>query len=149
MAEWETVQKEGLPVLTWWEMMVKPGIRKIAMERSKEINQNKRAELNLLLLRQAYLIRKIKAGHSALWRHRLTDLVTVQSQIQRWYRQAAEKVQHQSRVNEFQVSEQTRIYHHQIHKKHLKKSSILKLQTDTGLLYGHDLCSEFPRKTSQ
>ena len=101
MMEWETVQQEGVPVLSWWEMMVKPGIRKIAMERSKEINYNKRAELNHLLLRQAYLARKNQAGQFC--REKLTELVSVQSEIQTWYRKASEKVQHQSRVDEFRT----------------------------------------------
>ena len=37
MAEWEIVQNEGLPVLSWLELIVTPGKRKIAKERSKEI----------------------------------------------------------------------------------------------------------------
>ena len=40
-------------------MLVKPGIRKIALERSKEINKSRREELNLLLLRHVYL----RGGH--------------------------------------------------------------------------------------
>ena len=71
MAEWEAVRQEGLPVLTWWEIMVKPGIRKIAIERSKEINSNTKSVLNLLLLRQAYLTRKIKMSNQAqVWQTR-------------------------------------------------------------------------------
>ena len=55
----------------------------------------------------------------------------------------SEKVQHQSRVDEFQEAEQTRVYHHEIHKKHLKKSSILKLMTESGLIEGHELCAQY------
>ena len=122
---------------------LKPGIRKIAMERSKEINQDRRAKLNLLLLHQAYLVRKIQHSQSHEWEHRLAELMNVQQQIQSWYRQVAQKIQQQARVDEFQVAEQTRIYHHEIHKKHLKKSSILKLQTESGLLEGHKSCAEY------
>ena len=42
MKEWDAVRQEGLPVLSWWEIIVKPGIRKIAMERSKSIKTDKR-----------------------------------------------------------------------------------------------------------
>ena len=142
MMEWEVVRQEGLPVLSWWEIIVKPGIRKIALERSKQINRDKRSVLNLLLLRQAYLVRKIKHSNQ-FWKDKLQELLTVQSQIQFWYKQQAEKIQHQSKVDEFQVSEQTRIYHHEIHKKLLNKSSILKLQTESGLLVGHDSCAKY------
>ena len=143
MEEWTGIRGEGLPILSWWELIVKPGIRKIAMERSKEINQDRRSRLNLLLLRQAYLVKKIQSSHSHQWSAWLTDLLQVQEEIQAWYRQVAEKIQHQSRVDEFQMSEQTRIYHHEIHQKHIKKSSILKLETDSGVLEGHALCAEY------
>ena len=36
-----------------------------------------------------------------------------------------------------------RLYHHEIHKKSLKKRSILQLQTENGLLEGHVKCSEY------
>jgi hypothetical protein len=55
MADWAELKDLGLDILPWWELVVKPGIRKLAMQRGKEINRAKRGELNLLLLRQAYL----------------------------------------------------------------------------------------------
>ena len=67
----------------------------------------------------------------------------MQSKIQTWYKTLAEKIKHQSRVDEFQVAEQTRIYHHELHRKHLKKSSILKLETESALLIGHDDCAKY------
>ena len=85
MEEWEMVQMEGLPILSWWEIIVKPGIVKIAKERSKEMNTDQRSVLNLLLLRQAYLMKKIKHSKSAEWSDKLHLLLTVQSQIQAWY----------------------------------------------------------------
>ena len=41
MKEWQEVKKFGVPVLTWWEVLVKPGIKKLAIERSKEVNREK------------------------------------------------------------------------------------------------------------
>ena len=55
MTGWLEVRELGLDVIPWWENMVKPGIKKLAIQRSKEINKEKRLEINLLLLRQAYL----------------------------------------------------------------------------------------------
>ena len=60
MGKWEEIRREGLPIMSWWELIVKPGVKKIAMDRSKEINKDKRGVLNLLQLRQAYLIKKIQ-----------------------------------------------------------------------------------------
>ena len=143
MEEWDQVRHAGLPVLAWWEIIVKPGIRKIAIERSKEINMKRRSELNLLLLQQSYLVRKIQHSQGNIFNNKLAELTSIQLQIQAWYRKLAEKIQHQSRVDEFQLAEQTRIYHHEIHKKHLKRSSILKLLTETGLIEGHDSCAKY------
>ena len=88
----------------------------------KQANQDKREELNFLLLRQAYLAKKIQLSHACDWSLQLATLMTVQYQIQAWYRKQAERIKHQSRVSEYQESEQTRIYHHEIHKKHIKKT---------------------------
>ena len=41
------------------------------------------------------------------------------------------------------MNEKVRIYHHDLHRKHLKRSSILKLQTEAGLLEGHEQCSSY------
>ena len=38
MKEWEEVRQFGVPVLTWWEALVKPGIRKLAIERGKGVD---------------------------------------------------------------------------------------------------------------
>ena len=60
MNEWENVKRLGLPITQWWEFIVKPGIRKIGLERSKEINSDRQSSLNLVQLRQSYLVNKIK-----------------------------------------------------------------------------------------
>ena len=51
-------------VLQWWELLVKPGILRLGLDRSKEINKEKREALNLLLLRQMYLTKKMRDGHT-------------------------------------------------------------------------------------
>ena len=42
MKDWKNVLQEGLDVLRWWELIVKPGIRRIAIERSKTLNHEKK-----------------------------------------------------------------------------------------------------------
>ena len=117
----------------WWELIVKPGIKKLAIQRSKEINREKRGQLNLLLLRQSYLARKLMEGEFSQY----TELRCVQVDIEEWYQHESEKVLLQSRTYEVCCGEKVRIYHHGLHKKHLKRSSIMKLQTEIGLLEGH------------
>ena len=141
MDEWGDVRDLALPVFQWWELIVKPGIRKIAMNRGREINFQRRSRLNLLLLRQAYLVKKVHTTSQCSWGKWLAELSVVQSQINSWYKEAADKVKKQARVQEFQEAESTRIYHHEIHQRQIKKSSILKLQADNELLIGHDRCA--------
>ena len=141
MSEWENVRKHGLPITQWWEYIVKPGIRKIGLERCKEINSDRQSTLNLLLLRQSYLINKIKRNLQA--QTSFAELSIIQASIQDWYRVATDKIKQQCRIDEFQTSEQVRIYHHEIHQKKIKRSAILKLQTEEGLLEGHNDCAKF------
>ena len=139
MLDWQEVHDLGLDILTWWEVLVKPGIKKLAIQRSKEINRERRGELNLLLLRQAYLTRQIQQGNIG----KLGELRTVQQAIQHWYERESEKIILQSRADDVNINEKVRIYHHDLHKKNMKRSSILKLQTERGLLEGHDLCASY------
>ena len=55
MLEWLAVKEHGVDILIWWEKLVKPGIRRLAKARGKEMNKERRGYLNLLLVRQAYL----------------------------------------------------------------------------------------------
>ena len=134
MSEWELVREAGAYTMSWWELLVKPGIKKLLIERGKELNHLKNGRLNLLLLRQAYLSRKLLQGNHSL----LTQLLLVQSEINDWYEQESEKVKIQSRIEEVDTPETVRIYHHELHAKKIKKSSILKLQTGQCLVEGHE-----------
>ena len=62
MKEWNEVKSFGVPVQAWWEIFVKPGIKKLAIERSKEMNKERKLSLNLLMMRQSYLTCKVQAG---------------------------------------------------------------------------------------
>ena len=137
--DWQEVHELGLDILTWWEVLVKPGIRKLALQRSKELNRARRGELNLLLLRQAYLTRLLQHGQL----NKLGELRAVQQDIMLWYDAESKKIILQSKVDDVSQSEHVRIYHHDLHRKSMKRSSILQLQTEKGLLEGHDLCSSY------
>ena len=139
MSEWKAVKDQGVDVLIWWEKLVKPGIRRLAITRGKEMNRDRRGFLNLLLVRQAYLTSKVQHGHLS----KLTDLKHVHLLIEQWYDEECSKIALQSRTDDIQQSEKIRIYHHEIHQKLIKKSAILKLDTDNGLIEGHEACAGF------
>ena len=72
--------------------------------------------LNLLLLRQSYLVRKVQHGEGG----RLSELKQVQAAIQQWHAQECEKVKMQSRSEELNTPESVHIYHHELHSQHIK-----------------------------
>ena len=139
MIGWQRINSFGLETIPWWELIVKPGVRKLAMLRGRELNKISKESLTLLLVRQSYLNKKVKSGNF----HALGELKAVHLQIQLWYQKSCEKIKDQSRATEFQTNEKVTIYHHEVHKKLIKKSSILKLDTPNGLIEGHDKCAEY------
>ena len=96
MGEWREVKNQGVDILVWWEKLVKPGIRRLAMTRGKEMNKERRKYLNLLLVRQAYLTAKIQQGK--LWK--LSELKEVHLLIEQWYDQECSKIALQSRSDD-------------------------------------------------
>ena len=57
---WRRMLNNGLDIIKWWEIVVKPGIRMIALRRAREIRSELRNKLNMLYIKQAYLVRKLK-----------------------------------------------------------------------------------------
>ena len=140
MLKWQEVRLRGLHVLAWWELIVKPGIKRLAITRSKEVKKQQRRELNMLLLKQVYYTKKLQAGEV----NKLGQLREIQAEILEWYEEESRKIVIQSRVEDVQQSEKVRIFHHEQHQKHLKRSAILKLKTEeNGLLEGHKACSAY------
>ena len=137
-------QNLGLDILTWWEEFVKPNIKRLLIQRGKEVARDRRGLLNYLLIRQAYLVRKVQKGYV----QKLGELKTVQSEIQNWYAKECEKIKIKSKVDEINAAENVRIYHHQIHQKKIKKSAILKLEIDKSTqIVGHAACASFLENT--
>ena len=105
MEEWQQIKLAGLDTIFWWETVVKPGIKKLLIERSQEMNKERIYELNLLLIRQAYLVRKLHNGDH----HRIAELNLVSKLIVSWHKKEAEKVKLQFRSEEIDSPENVRI----------------------------------------
>ena len=145
MEGWQNIRSFGMDVLVWWENIVKPGVKKLAQQRGREMTKLSREELNLFRLRQGYLNRKLLLGQ--FWQ--LTELKAIHLRIEQWYAKESNKIKHQSQADEYQSEEKVRVYHHEIHRKRVRKSSILKLETSEGVLEGHRACSSFLEKSVQ
>ena len=104
MSNWQNVRNFGMDTLVWWELVVKPGVKQLGMVRGKQIKKDRHSALNLLLVRQAYVNKKIKLGNQE-W---LGELKTIHRLIQNWYETECSKIKDQSRAN-----------HYPHHKEHL------------------------------
>ena len=121
--------------MIWWEKIVKPGVKHLLIKRGKEINKEKRGILNLLLVKQAYYVRKVQSGDF----ERLRDLKTTQNKINIWYEEESKRIVIQSQLKEISENEKVRIFHHKIHQRKMKRSSILKLEiSDRETIVGHN-----------
>ena len=119
---------------------MKPGMKKLLLQRGKELNKEKRGRLNLLLVRQAYLIGKLHGGSH----QKVLELRKVQLEINVWYQTESEKIKIQSKIADAVEEEHVRIFHHELHKRHIRKSSILKLTPSSeDPIIGHEKCAEF------
>ena len=130
--------KAGADLLVWRQYLVKNGIKHLAKTRGKELKKEQLGKLNILKVRQAYLASKINEGYTPL----LTQLIEVKLEISQWYENESKSIILKSRARDINENEKVRIYHHGLHAKFLKKSSILKLQTPSGIVEGHDACAK-------
>ena len=88
MLEWQRVKEAGADIMLWWELLVKPGIKSLLIERGKERNHERSGQLNLLMIQMAYLNRKVQLGAF----NRLSELLHVKALINEWHAQECEKV---------------------------------------------------------
>jgi hypothetical protein len=68
----------------------------------------------------------------------------VQMLIVEWFEDESSKIAIQSRVEDIEQSEKVRIFHHEQHRKHFKRSAILKLKTEEHVIIeGHKECATY------
>ena len=85
-----------------------------------------------------HLTLKMKEGDTTV----LSKIKETQTQINKWFEEEADKIKLQSGIDDITQSEKVLLYHHELHRKHIKRSLILELATDDGPVYGHDECAE-------
>ena len=68
----------------------------------------------------------------------------IKRSIVEWYEKESERIVLQACLYDVQESEKVRIYHHEQHQKLTKKSSILMLEMEEGIILGHDTMHALP-----
>ena len=72
--------------MVWWEELLKPGMNKLFMERGKVLREEKKGKLNLLLIRQAYLVKKLHEGKF----EKIKEHKQIKNEINEWYKKENE-----------------------------------------------------------
>ena len=139
----EICEKFNHYILDWWESLVKPQIRIIAIEFTRKLNKSASGRLNVLYLKQAYYCKKLREGDvSAAVHYKAANNLIV-----KWFEEQAKNVQTQLNLCDITESETTNLYHHSLHKKKLIHSAILELDTEEGSKRGHIQCAEYILKS--
>ena len=99
----------------------------------------RRGKLKLLLVYEAYLVNRLHQE----FHEKPEDLKVVHNEINEWYREESDKLKIQSKMEDLIDSERVRIYHHELHQKHILKSSILQLDAPNENCRGHAECADF------
>ena len=68
MLGWLDIRQRGLAILPWWEIVVKPGIRRLSINRTKEIQKQKRCRLNCLIMKQNFFKESYKVENMSVER---------------------------------------------------------------------------------
>ena len=131
--------------MIWWQHLVKKGILQLAREHKREMNKERQGQLNLLLVRQAWLASELLKGDLSYY----TALEEVKLQISHWFYEESEKIILLSRAHDINMNGKVRVYHHDLHRKFKQISAILKLETPSGIVEGHEDCAAAVEKHCQ
>ena len=91
--EW-LVLKDGLSPTFWWENIVKPGIKDIALSREKEINEQRRRKIAALQLRLTYHLRALKKCAPQDFVQCVSKLENVKAEMKSFYHERAKIIFH-------------------------------------------------------
>ena len=60
MQGWQQVrQNENIDLLVWWQYLVKAGIKKLAIDRSKVLKRQRIGQLKMMQIKQGFLTRQV------------------------------------------------------------------------------------------
>ena len=127
--EWH-LMKDDLSPTFWWEHVVKPGIKALALSREKEINLKRRRKLAALQLRLSYHVRALKKCAPEHFVICLSKLENVKAEMQSFYLERAKIILMQNRAEVFDMSDETKIYHYESLANYFTKSEIKEIECD-------------------
>ena len=135
-------KKFNYNTVDWWESVVKPGIKNIAITYTRSHNKSKYGELNMLYLKQKYFLNKIDEDNNEFH----TSLNLINLEIKQWFVREAETSIILINAQEIEENETLNLYHHDLNKKKVHRAAITSLDTPEGPINSHKKCSDFITK---
>ena len=135
LQEWLLI-KNGLTPTFWWENVVKPEIKALALSREKEINLQRRRKLAALQLRLSYHLRNLKKCTSDKFVECVTKLDNIKAEMQSFYQERAKIILIQNRAEVFDMSDETKLYHFESLNSYVTKSEITRIEVDDCIYEG-------------
>ena len=128
--------KEGLSPTFWWENVFKKELKRIAILREKEINNQRNRELAALQFKLSYFLGKLKSSilhdQNVYW---MTKFQTAKDNLNAFYKARAKIILYQNRAEEFDLTDVTKIYHYES-LNYIEGSTIKKLEVDRVIYEG-------------
>ena len=113
------------------------------VEHSSLMNRQHRGALNLLYLQLSHVTGNLLRDRSVA---NFAEYEATKHKVNNWYLEESRELFIKCRAKDIDASESSTIYHHQIHKKLIKQSSLLKLDTPDGMKLGHHECRQYMEK---
>ena len=120
--------KEHFSPIYFWEEVIKPGIKKLAIHREKEVNREKQQELQALQLKLDFHLCKLKESNSKSFADQLAKYEIAKQNLKDFYQKRAKIIIYQNRSEIFELSDTTKIYHYESLSNYIKQSSFEKVQ---------------------
>ena len=112
--------------MDWRELLVKPSIKKIAIDRTREINKSNTRCPNSLYLKQIYFKNLFHQSNQTIYKKNLETNFEINS----WLDEEEKNILIHINLKEITESKQIHMYHHEIRKKKVTKSAILELKSE-------------------
>ena len=120
--------KEYFSPVYLWEEVIKPGIKKIAIAREKQINKERKQELEALQLKLDFHLSNLKDSNDQSYSDHLTSYELAKKNLHDFYQKRAKIILYQNRAEIFEMSDTTKIYHFESLSKYIKQTNFNKIE---------------------
>lgn len=122
--------KDQFSTIYFWEEVVKPGIKKVAIKREKELNNERYQELQALQLKVDFHLCKLKELNVQTFAERLTNYEVAKQNLNEFYQKRAKVIIYQNRSEIFEMTDVTKIYHYESLNNYVKQSNFDKIEVN-------------------